>query len=121
MRILVCGDRNWTNEDLIRKTLEQVCDPRKENSMLIHGGCRGADLIAEKIGRRAGYGIKKFPAAWHLYGNAAGPIRNEYMLKESPDLVIAFHNDIENSKGTKHMVSIAKKAGVEVRIIKEYE
>ena len=34
-----------------------------------------------------------------------------------PSLVLAFHDDIENSKGTKHMVKIAREAGVEVRIV----
>jgi argininosuccinate synthase len=31
-----------------------------------------------------------------------------------PDVVLAFHNDLENSKGTKHMVKIALESGVPV-------
>jgi len=35
------------------------------------------------------------------------------MIEEGlPTHVIAYHNDIQNSKGTKHMVSISLKAGV---------
>jgi hypothetical protein len=40
------------------------------------------------------------------------------MLTEgSPDLVLAFHDDLERSKGTKHMVGIARKAKVPVRVV----
>lgn len=48
------------------------------------------------------------------------PIRNKQMLDEGkPDLVLAFHTDIENSKGTKNMIYQAKKRGIKVILIKE--
>jgi hypothetical protein len=40
---------------------------------------------------------------------------------EEPGMVLAFHDDIENSKGTKDMVNIAEKAGVRVAIYKSME
>jgi UDP-N-acetylmuramoylalanine-D-glutamate ligase len=51
-----------------------------------------------------------YPAKWDLHGKSAGPIRNQQMLDTGVDLVIAF----PGGKGTAHMVSIAKKAGVKV-------
>jgi hypothetical protein len=39
------------------------------------------------------------------------------MLNTKPHLVIAFHDDIDNSKGTKHTVTEARKRGIEVEII----
>ncbi len=39
------------------------------------------------------------------------------MLDTKPSLVIAFHNDLSKSKGTKHIVREAKKRGVETEII----
>ena len=42
------------------------------------------------------------------------------MLNEgNPDLILAFHNDIENSKGTKNMVMQAKKRGIKTIVIME--
>jgi hypothetical protein len=41
------------------------------------------------------------PADWANHGKAAGPIRNRKMLDLKPDLVLAFHADLTNSKGTK--------------------
>lgn len=56
-----------------------------------------------------------FPAKWKEFGRAAGPIRNQQMLDEGkPELVLAFHDDLENSKGTKDMVGRAMKADLPV-------
>jgi hypothetical protein len=73
--------------------------------------------LARRIAEELGLEVRKYPAKWHTYGKAAGPIRNREMLKENPELVIAFHDDIKNSKGTKDMVTIAQKAGITVVII----
>ena len=52
--------------------------------------------------------VIKFPAEWDKYGKAAGVLRNQQMLDEGyPDLVVYFHKDLENSKGTKDMVTRA--------------
>ena len=63
--------------------------------------------------------MKACPAEWDTFGKAAGPIRNGWMLKMEPDLVLAFHNDIRQSKGTANMVSIARKKGIEVKIFED--
>ena len=52
--------------------------------------------------------VIKFPAEWDKYGKAAGVLRNQQMLDDGhPDLVVYFHKDLENSKGTKDMVTRA--------------
>ena len=62
-----------------------------------------------------GFAIIGFPAQWDKYGKSAGVIRNQQMLDEGkPDTVVYFHDNIERSKGTKDMVSRAKKAGLPV-------
>lgn len=117
MRVLVCGDRNWTNEVIISKVLDEIKD---DIDVVIDGHARGADQFAHAWAKRNGIDPACYPAQWQTYGPAAGPIRNALMLKEGkPDLVLAFHNDIQNSRGTLDMVRKAKKAGVPVRIIKE--
>lgn len=114
MRVLVCGDRNWDDVELIYDRLEEL-PPR---SIVIHGAARGADILAGGVAFRLQFGVESYPADWERYGRSAGPIRNAQMLREGqPDLVIAFHADLEHSKGTKHMVGIARKAGVPVEVI----
>jgi hypothetical protein len=91
-----------------------------KDTKIIEGDCRGADKISGFLARKHGLEVIPVPAKWNVYGLAAGPIRNQEMLdKYKPNLVVAFHNDIEHSKGTRDMVNRAIKAGIEVKIIKE--
>jgi hypothetical protein len=129
MRVLVCGDRNWIDYDLIASRLDKLMtevDREDDGPCLtvIQGCARGADSLAgEWVDRNLVYYEgnavqQKFPADWKQYGRAAGPIRNQQMLREGkPDLVLAFHDDIENSKGTKDMVNRAKRAGILTKVI----
>jgi hypothetical protein len=127
MRILVCGDRNWTDKRMIGEVLiGEAIDATfplfgRENVVIIHGASRGADSIAgEWVARWSSHNVTEevYPANWEKYGRAAGPIRNQQMLDEGkPDLVLAFHDDFENSKGTKDMVTRARKAGIKVKVL----
>jgi hypothetical protein len=84
---------------------------------IVHGDCRGADKMAGEIATSLDIPVFVFPAEWERFGNRAGPMRNQAMLNTVPDLVIAFHDDIEKSKGTKDMVARARRAGIPVKII----
>jgi hypothetical protein len=114
--VLICGDRNWNNF----KVIEDFILTLPPNSIIIEGDCRGADKISGYLGRQHGYHVVAVSAKWEKYGDAAGPIRNQEMLDTyHPELVVAFHNHIEDSKGTKDMVTRATRIGIEVKIIKE--
>jgi len=113
MRVLVCGDRNECRKAYIYDQIRTL--PR--DTVIIEGGARGVDTIARQVAESLGLKIEEYRANWRKHGKAAGPIRNFEMLTEGkPDEVWAFHADIEASKGTKHMVKIAKQAGVPVKI-----
>lgn len=113
-RVLVCGDRNWTDVKKIRERLVSF----SKDTVVIHGGARGADTIAGVIAHELGIKVLEFRADWTHYGRAAGPIRNQVMLTEGkPNLVIACHSDLDKSRGTADMVRRARKAGVRVEVI----
>lgn len=117
MRVLVCGDRNWRNMAVIERELKRL----PPDTLIIHGACRGADtlakFVAEKIGLKVINNGKGFPADWKRYSRGAGIIRNQVMIDEGkPDLVLAFHENISESRGTKDMVNRARRAGVKVEI-----
>jgi len=114
-RVLVCGSRNWTDKKAILEFLWKL----SRDTLIIEGEGRGADRIARDLAILLGFNILPFPADWKRYGKAAGPIRNQQMLDEGkPDLVVAFHNNLSKSKGTKDMVNRAKKAGIPVQVIR---
>lgn len=112
MIVLVCGDRFWTDKEKIRERLGRL----PAGSTVIHGAARGADSIAGAIAQEFGFKVRAFPADWAKHGKAAGPIRNLQMLDEKPELVIAFHSNLANSKGTKHTVTEAWSRGITVEI-----
>lgn len=99
---------------------------RAENGepfVIIEGGAPGADSIAWAFAdwnqmMWADIEHIHIEPDWKKYGKRAGYIRNQRMLDEGkPNLVIAFSHDLENSKGTKMMVDIARKAGVKTYVI----
>ena len=116
MLVLICGDRNWTNRQAIARELSRF-DPGGD--VVMHGAARGADQLAGETARLMGFPVKSYPADWDKHGKAAGMIRNKLMLSQKPDIVLAFHSNLEESKGTKHMVQIAKAEGITTEIFRE--
>ena len=115
-RVLVCGDRNWTDPIIIMNELIKIMG-NQGIEVVIEGEQNGADILGKQAAERLGLTVLPFKANWRKYGLAAGPIRNQQMLKEGrPTLVLAFHPYLPGSKGTKHMVDIAMKAGIPVKI-----
>lgn len=113
-KILICGDRNWADFKKVEDKLNQF-NPLED--IIITGGCRGADKIAEYLGKKKGFKVEVFPADWNKYGLGAGPVRNKQMLDQNPSIVIAFHSDIDNSKGTKNCITQAAKKEIPVEVI----
>lgn len=108
MKLLICGDREWKNIEPIKKVILDF-----KPDVVIEGEARGADTLAKVAAESMDIVVEKYPADWGTYGLAAGPIRNSQMLIEGkPNVVVGFNNNIRTSKGTKHMLGIASKAGI---------
>jgi hypothetical protein len=129
IRIIVTGDRHWTNHALIHHVLEEYCrnfnfdlsssDSSGNQLIVTHGDADGADKIAGWAVRDLQPFYPVFedphPAKWYrlnkqnqqFFFKGAGPERNDEMLElqdPPPSLVLAFHNNLVDSKGTKHCV-----------------
>lgn len=118
IRLLVCGDRWWEDYDLVESTLKKI-DRISRIEYLIEGGQKGADDCAffAFLKMKGGH-VLEFLPDWKQFGMSAGPIRNQKMLDEgNPDLVLAFHDDIERSRGTKDMASKAVRQKIPVFVI----
>jgi YspA, cpYpsA-related SLOG family len=113
MKVLVCGDRNWSDS---KKIIDRISS-LPQGTTILTGACRGADRIATEEARALHYEVIEFPADWDAHGRAAGPIRNREMLDQKPDLVIAFHSNLAASKGTADTVCEAKRRGIPVEVI----
>jgi hypothetical protein len=110
MKVLVCGGREFDNEQMVENVLSSIHGSGRI-TRLINGGARGADKLAWGWANRHGVFPAVYKAQWDEHGPAAGPIRNSKMLKvEEPDLVVAFPGGV----GTADMVKKAHSAGVPV-------
>lgn len=104
---------------LIRVALWHL-DKMRINPVLVHGACKGADLLAATVAEGLGWKIYDYPAEWDKYGKKAGILRNMKMYDvHKPDLVYAFHNSFKESRGTRHMVNYAVDKGSHVVLISE--
>lgn len=118
MRILVCGGRDFTDHVTFNRWMARfVSDYDGEyddNTVIIHGGAKGADTLAGLFAKMFGLKCEVYYANLAAFGNSAGPIRNHQMLDEGkPDYVVAF----KGGKGTAHMVKIAQEAGLKVLLV----
>lgn len=119
-RVLCCGDRNWKDIEAIELMLKNRHIVHSIE-VLIEGEANGADILSAEVAKRLGIPILSFPANWKKYGKAAGVIRNQQMLDEGkPNLVLAFHDNIKESKGTKDMIHRAVKANIPVSLVYHY-
>lgn len=113
MRVIVCGGRDYTDEDNIWKTLTEL-HLDMPITLLMHGGATGADACAAAWAAVHGMLVEEFLPDWKRYGVRAGPKRNQDMiLYGEPDLVVAF----PGGRGTADMVAKARAARIPVKIV----
>lgn len=117
MRLLICGDNNYTDYKRVLGFLKE-CQRKYNDLIVIEGGAKGADRLAKRAAKELGIPVEEFPANWLGLGRVSGPTRNQKMIEEGkPDQIIAFHDDIESSKGTKDMINRAKKNNIRWLVI----
>ena len=116
MNVLITGSREWTDRDLMRRVLVReltALDPSLAADVTVmHGACRGADLMAARLLNTSVYKVRAFPADWQTHGKRAGILRNLQMLDEGPVLVLAFQ--VGRSRGTQHVIDEARKRNIPV-------
>ena len=105
--VAVVGSREY--RDSGHPTVEEVVAELARsapNVTVISGGARGVDQRAIAAARGAGLAVREYPADWSRYGNRAGYLRNEEMVKAA-DMVVAFWDG--ESPGTKLTIGLCMK------------
>jgi hypothetical protein len=110
-KIIVAGGRDFNDVLLLNNTLENL---KTKDVEIVCGEARGADSLGKNWAIENNKPVKSFPAEWDQYGKAAGYKRNEKMA-EYADHLIAFWDN--KSKGTKHMIDLARKYKLGVKIV----
>lgn len=109
MKTIICGGRDYQDLAAAFHALDYL-HARHPVTLVISGGARGADSLGEQWARARGIPLLVKPADWETHGKAAGYIRNQEMLSQGAEYVVAF----PGGRGTSHMKRIAHAAGVPV-------
>lgn len=92
-----------------------ISDYNITDLQIVSGGARGADKMGEEFAKYYGHQLKIMPADWDTYGKAAGYRRNADMA-DYADGCIVYWNEI--SKGTGHMIDLAKRKDIDLEIVR---
>lgn len=112
IKLAIIGSRSFDDSELFEKTMEPY---RDKISLVISGGARGADSLAEEWAEYYGIPTKIYLPDWDKHGKGAGFKRNLEIIGAC-DAVIAFWD--EASPGTAHSLRVAKDIGKPTKIIK---
>lgn len=125
MKVLFTGSRDWDLLIAPSRLLHHVTGGDIQDLTVIHGACgSGLDLMADVLCRRLGVTPQLFPADWNgpcreacppghrrmrqggrEYCPMAGHYRNQVMVDQKPDAVLAFN--LDGSRGTADCVARA--------------
>nr|QBK89510.1 MAG: DNA recombination-mediator protein A [Pithovirus LCPAC001] len=82
--------------------------------LIISGGAKGVDTLAQKYAQDNNIEMKIHHAEWNKYGKSAGPIRNQLIVNDITHLLAL---PVKNSVGTYSTINKAKKSNKNVTII----
>jgi hypothetical protein len=128
-RVLICGDRNWKAPGAVTTVCDRLEGRYGDRLNLIEGAASGADQAAHDWCLARGLDApprhRGFPVDWDAEriarpGNwrIAGPERNARMLAEDPQLIIAFHGNLNPYRGgTSGMCMLGLLVGAPVWLI----
>lgn len=113
MKLIIAGSRHFP-ADLANRLVKHAVKASgwiDEITIVVHGDCpTGIDAAAQRM-CECRWPIEKFPAAWDVYGKAAGPLRNSRMAHWADALILIWDG---RSPGSRNMKECAKGRGLRI-------
>jgi hypothetical protein len=115
MKTIIAGSRDIIDLDVVERAIR---DSGVDITEVVCGCAKGVDELGLIWGTNRDIPVKRFPAQWHEFGKQAGPQRNIEMARYGDALIAVWDG---KSKGTAHMIRVAKMQGlrVHVHLVKE--
>lgn len=113
-RVIVAGSRGFLDYPYCSQILDRCFSKTKPDS-IVCGMASGADSLGLRYAVDHQIAVDKFPADWQQFGKSAGYKRNVQMA-ENAEALVAFWDG--ESRGTMHMINIAREHGLKVIICK---
>jgi hypothetical protein len=101
MSIIICGDKDWNNYESILNFIKTL----DKTTIIIQGGRNGVDLL-----------VKKACEACRMNFFTVFSQKSLEILDCGPELLAVFHSNLEESKGTKHVVDQARLREIPIKI-----
>lgn len=121
MRTIIAGSRDILDYKIVLKAIRKSIEISGiRPTVIISGGAKGVDRLGEKFAKEFEFPLEIYNAEWDKYGNRAGFVRNEQMALVADALIAIWDGE---SKGTMHMINLAKKYGMKTYVynIKEHK
>lgn len=121
--LLVAGSRTYNNYAEMCQILDYLLQnqiAQGNRIVIVAGGAKGADEMAERYADEHGYSKHIIPANWEKYGKSAGYRRNESMQRyicipsDNKRGCVCFWD--MQSKGTQHNFKLAKDYGNPLKV-----
>lgn len=106
MKTIIAGSRTITDYAIVEEVIKES---GFEITKVISGMAKGVDTLGERWAHYNNIGIHLCPADWKKHGKKAGYIRNIEMADIADALIVIIEN---KSRGSSHMLSIAKERGL---------
>jgi hypothetical protein len=114
-KLAIVGSRGFNNYKLMKEILDPYLD---KIYLIVSGGARGADSLAQLYAKQRGLPIMIFYPDYEKYGKKAPLIRNGQIV-EFADKMIAF--PIKGSRGTWHAIKAMQSLEKPYRVINSEE
>lgn len=111
MKLLITGSRKLTNYETVKRAIQEL-ETREglKITMLLHGGAKGADTLAENWAAEKGIKTQVIKPNYEEHGKAAPLIRNKELVKLA-DITLALYATETRTGGTGHTASETIKVG----------
>lgn len=116
---LVAGSRSFGDYPMLCERLDYFLQ-HKQGVVIVSGGARGADSLAEEYAQSHGFQSVVIKADWDRYGKSAGFRRNrqmfEFIKKEPERGCVCFWDGL--SRGTADDIKLSAEYGVPCRVVR---
>lgn len=119
MKLIIAGSRGFNDYKLLKEECSNFIwrhSTEDEAVEIVCGMAKGADLLGKRFAEERKYNVIRMPAEWDKYGKKAGVLRNADMARIATHC-ICFRIDGAMSKGTTHMITLAKEYGLVLRAV----
>lgn len=102
MKLLITGSRKYDDFEKMNQVIKHLAKVTDSKiTMLLHGGAKGADTLAQKWADENGIKTHVIKPNYEKHGKVAPLIRNKELVKLA-DITLAFYSDDKRTGGTGH-------------------